>query len=217
LRRRDVAIRTPSQPHDEWLSLDEASKRLGVHPTTLRRWANEGSIEVFVTPGGHRRFSSGCLQRFQAYHQRQLPAQSQQRWVDQAIAQTRQQIPGQMWVAAYGEPDREAQRQLGRMLVGLTLQYVARSDDAPELLSEARRLGTEHAKMGQGLGRSLSDLLQAISFFRTTLLEGALLGLPLGVSSQPETSLRLLRRIEALLNEIQAGVVELYCPGRRNQ
>ncbi len=207
-----MAIRTPSQPPDDWLSLDEASKRLGVHPSTLRRWANEGSIEVFVTPGGHRRFSAGCLQRFQSHHQRQLPARSEQRWVDQAIAQTRQQIPGQMWVTAYGEPEREAQRQLGRTLVGLTLQYVARSDEAPDLLSEARRLGVEHARMGQELGRSLPDLLQAISFFRTTLLEGALLGLPPGVSSQPDTSLRLLRRIEALLNEIQAGVVEIYCP-----
>ena len=29
---------------------------VGVDPDTLRRWADEGRIEAYVTPGGHRRF-----------------------------------------------------------------------------------------------------------------------------------------------------------------
>ena len=40
-----------------WLSLDEAAKRLSVHPATLREWADKGQIRTFRTPGGHRRFS----------------------------------------------------------------------------------------------------------------------------------------------------------------
>src|SRR5258708_12715139 len=40
-----------------WLSLTEASKRLNVHPATLRDWADRGRIRTFRTPGGHRRFS----------------------------------------------------------------------------------------------------------------------------------------------------------------
>ncbi len=40
-----------------WLSLDEAAKRLSVHPGTLRDWADKGRIRTFRTPGGHRRFS----------------------------------------------------------------------------------------------------------------------------------------------------------------
>ena len=43
--------------HDQiWLTLSEAAEQLGVHPTTLRRWADNGDIPVSVTPGGHRRF-----------------------------------------------------------------------------------------------------------------------------------------------------------------
>ena len=40
----------------DWLTLGEASRILGVDPDTLRRWADGGKIEVFTTPGGHRRF-----------------------------------------------------------------------------------------------------------------------------------------------------------------
>jgi excisionase family DNA binding protein len=39
-----------------WLSLGPASRLVGVDPDTLRRWADEGRVEAYVTPGGHRRF-----------------------------------------------------------------------------------------------------------------------------------------------------------------
>jgi excisionase family DNA binding protein len=45
------------------LSLGPASRLLGVHPDTLRRWADEGRIEAFVSPGGHRRFDRRELER----------------------------------------------------------------------------------------------------------------------------------------------------------
>lgn len=45
-----------------WLSLGPASRLVGVDPDTLRRWADEGRIEVYVTPGGHRRFDRGALE-----------------------------------------------------------------------------------------------------------------------------------------------------------
>ena len=48
----------------QWLTLKEASEFLGVHFTTLRKWADEGEIRVFRTPGGHRRFSLADLRRF---------------------------------------------------------------------------------------------------------------------------------------------------------
>ncbi|NJM08455.1 helix-turn-helix domain-containing protein [Candidatus Gracilibacteria bacterium] len=52
-----------SEPHETiHLSLAEASKRLGVHATTLRRWADAGAIPVYMTPGGHRRFASGDIE-----------------------------------------------------------------------------------------------------------------------------------------------------------
>ena len=44
-----------------WIGLGEASRLLGIAPGTLRRWADEGRIPVFTTPGGHRRFARSTL------------------------------------------------------------------------------------------------------------------------------------------------------------
>ena len=48
---------------DTVLSLGPASRLLGVDPDTLRRWADEGRIDVFVTPGRHRRFDRRSIER----------------------------------------------------------------------------------------------------------------------------------------------------------
>ena len=37
----------------------EAGKLLHVSPITIRRWAQEGRLKFFTTPGGHRRFDLG--------------------------------------------------------------------------------------------------------------------------------------------------------------
>jgi hypothetical protein len=50
-------------PSGVWLSLGPASALVGVDPDTLRRWADEGRVACFLTPGGHRRFSRRSLER----------------------------------------------------------------------------------------------------------------------------------------------------------
>ena len=41
---------------DEWLSLSNAAKLLGVHPNTLLLWSDKGMLPVHLTQGGHRRY-----------------------------------------------------------------------------------------------------------------------------------------------------------------
>ncbi|HSS11653.1 MAG TPA: helix-turn-helix domain-containing protein [Acidimicrobiales bacterium] len=38
------------------LPTSAAAKILGVHPDTLARWADEGKVPYWRTPGGQRRF-----------------------------------------------------------------------------------------------------------------------------------------------------------------
>lgn len=209
-REGEDAMQEPARAQSQWLTLEQASKRLGVHPTTLRRWADAGEIDVLVTSGGHRRFIPSDLDRFERQrHRTRIPA-IRESWADHALAQTRNGLRAQQWPAAYEETERDAHRYIGRRLMGLLFQYIANSNECGEILSEARIIGEQHGAMAADRGRSLSDLLQAMSFFRTTLLEVALLESLGAASRHKDSSTHLLHRIERLVGEVQSGVVDRY-------
>jgi excisionase family DNA binding protein len=46
----------PSTTIATHLRLSDAAAIIGVHPETLRRWADAGKVRSFRTPGGQRRF-----------------------------------------------------------------------------------------------------------------------------------------------------------------
>jgi molybdopterin-binding protein len=52
------------------LRLGEAAAQLGVSPDTLRRWAEDGRIEVTLTPGGQRTVSQADVSRLAAERRR---------------------------------------------------------------------------------------------------------------------------------------------------
>ncbi|MHB8323903.1 MAG: IS607 family transposase [Candidatus Dormibacteria bacterium] len=55
-----------------WLPPKAAAERLGIHPVTLRRWADEGRVPV-VRPGRERRFRSEGLDRFLGQAPKDIP------------------------------------------------------------------------------------------------------------------------------------------------
>lgn len=50
----DKSMSTSTQPTH--LRLSDAAAIIGVHPETLRRWADAGKVRSFRTPGNQRRF-----------------------------------------------------------------------------------------------------------------------------------------------------------------
>ena len=52
------------EPRDNWLTLGQAAKLLGVAQSTVRAWSDAGRLPVFYTPGGHRRFKEDDLHAF---------------------------------------------------------------------------------------------------------------------------------------------------------
>lgn len=198
---------------EEWLPLSAAAARLNVHPTTLRRWADQGDIPVMLTPGGHRRFAAGELEAFaRQRHGRQPQADEfRSQWAEKALTHTRQEITEHedvRWLARLDDETRREHRRLGRQLMGLTLQYVS-ADNGEGFLEEARRLGQTYALISIKAGMPLAETLQAAFFFRDQLVETALQS-PAGAYVRPENNLRLVRRINTLLNTVQLAIAETY-------
>jgi len=76
----------------EWLSLSEASALLGVHPTTVRRWADSGDIPCLRTPGGHRRFRAADLTAWMRGQQMTTLVPQSETLVQTAVGYARQEM-----------------------------------------------------------------------------------------------------------------------------
>lgn len=197
---------------DKWLSLSAAAKELGVHLTTLRRWADNGEIPVMLTPGGHRRFSTAVIAQF-SQQRRNLSANSiETTWADQALTQTRQEIVvrgnQQTWITTMDDAARTQYRILGKQLLGLTMQYLS-DENGGEILKEAANIGHQYGEIGLHARLPLTEALEASMFFRDMLMETAL-QLPENTRIKPDANMRLLRRINTLLNTVQLGIAEVY-------
>lgn len=197
---------------EEWLSLSDAAQRLNIHPTTLRRWADNGDIPVMMTPGGHRRFAVSDLDTF-SHNRHGLRRISgiEQMWADRALTVTRREIMAHgdaHWLSVIDDKTRERNRLLGQQLMALTLQYISNGEDN-HLIDEARNIGHEYGRNCQLINMPLTDALQASIFFRDTMIETALT-LPENVNIRPEANMRLVRRINTILNTVHLAVAEVY-------
>ena len=47
-----------------FLTVGQAAAYVGVSPASLRKWANDGRVPAYRTPGGQRRFSLEDLDEF---------------------------------------------------------------------------------------------------------------------------------------------------------
>ena len=198
---------------ETWLTVKAASEKLGVHPTTLRRWANAGNIPVMLTPGGHRRFLESDLLQFTDERRRlKVVAGLERLWAENALTRAREEIvshQGKDWFLAFDEQDRAHKRQLGRRMMGLLLQYVSLTEGGEAILEEARAIGSEHAEHALNMGIPSTEALRVAMIFRDVVVEAAL-DLPETANVRPETNVLLLRRINTLLNVVQLAITQRY-------
>jgi excisionase family DNA binding protein len=61
---RDLPERRAPTSEPDWLTLGQAAKYLGVAQSTIRKWSDQGRVPAFYTPGGHRRYRRGDLDKF---------------------------------------------------------------------------------------------------------------------------------------------------------
>lgn len=224
---------SPSPTH--WLSLREAASLLGVHPTTLRAWADAGQIAVVRTPGGHRRFAEEDVSRLLVPEQGGLntPAVPSTRAAggtpehttagdldhtrmlvtnglqSNLLQQTRADLAGERdhagrWLLAFDEEQRHMQRETGRRLLGLAIQYMVRDRKQKQILLEGRTLAAWYGSSAAAQGLSLADLTRAFMFFRDSLGDA--------VTSQqadPEGD-EIHRRLRQFMDEVLFSALEAY-------
>jgi excisionase family DNA binding protein len=205
--------RERKQGHNEWLPLGKAAAILGVHGMTLRRWSDSGHFPCYRTAGGHRRYA---LQDIKAYLLGQSSGNGKalaNTWANKALTQTRQQVAAeheQRWMQAIGDEDlRREYRRMGHQLMGLLLQYVASDEPDDSFVEEAQRMGRRYGVYGMRLGLPLSDIVEATLFFRDILLESSL-EVPSTTYVESNANLRILRRVNQIINAIQLSVTRFY-------
>jgi excisionase family DNA binding protein len=204
---------------ERWLTISEAAEVLGVHPTTLRRWADQGKVEFRLTAGGHRRFAVTALDGVLSSRRKlRVVGGLEQQWADRALEQTRREL-GLMrtpheWPLTLSVHDRDAFRKLSRRLLGLLMQYISLGEGGEGLLQEGERVGRTYAAHALELGIGLSDLMWVLFFFRDNMIDSAL-EIPQMADLRPEANQRIVRRMNELLNNVQLAIVNAYYAGQR--
>jgi excisionase family DNA binding protein len=161
-----------------WLTLGEASRILGVDPDTLRRWADNGKVDVLKTPGGHRRFLrasiEGMLPRPRQPARQSLTAMGEppDRIAAEFLKRVRSDMADQDWHRNFDEASLRWFRERGMRMSDLLIGYIdaVRRPGRDEYLKQAASLGREYGVEAKRRALSLGEATQAFLFFRARFL-----------------------------------------------
>ncbi|MEZ4860670.1 MAG: helix-turn-helix domain-containing protein [Caldilineaceae bacterium] len=196
-----------------WLTLKDASDFLGVHFTTLRTWADKGEIQVFRTPGGHRRFSVADLRRFLEERAGRSVSSDVDVVIGVALQHVQREIekmPPEQWRWNYAltENAHHLRRQRGQRLFALAISFVLKPTQRPRILEEGRKLGLEYGVEAYTSKVSLVDAGRAVRFFRNQLIQAV------RAEDSPELldadDLRIQQQIDLFLDEVLYAVLAGY-------
>ena len=162
--------------NNEWLSLSEAAHVLGIHPSTVRTWADQGFLPVHRTQGGHRRFRRSevelCMDTQTAKEENDVD-----QVIQHALKKTRLQISeghleAEEWYRKLDAEARDQYRRSGRVLLQGLMTY--NGSDEISGRAEARAIGYEYASIGRRCNLGMADSIHAFLFFRNSMLNAML-------------------------------------------
>ncbi len=181
---------------DQWLSLSQASRLLGVHASTLRRWADTGKVACQRTPGGHRRFSRRRMM--------QMLEGSGSEAAMEATAGL-----AAPWHQAYEQAGLvEDLREVGQRLAGIVMQFLLRDDNDERYLAEARAAAEAYARRSMAGGIGLRDAVGAFLYYRGMYVD--LAAQTRGGGSEASPGGRSLARYELLMGQVLIALIAEY-------
>ncbi len=203
-----------SNDNSEWVSLRHAADMLGVHPATVRNWADRGELASRRTPGGHRRFKRSDLEQLASTH---MTADVQpievQVIIQNALGRARMGVGDGMlddipWYSAMSDHTRAEMRTYGRNLLDALRKFLA--DDGPdERLSDAIRLGKEYAAALTEDGLTLPQAMRGFFYFSEFVVNAILSWSEITPRSASEWA-NLLRQVNNFMNAMLLSMVEYY-------
>ncbi|MFO7320435.1 MAG: helix-turn-helix domain-containing protein [Chloroflexota bacterium] len=197
----------------EWVSLRQAADILGVHPATVRNWADKGELPSRRTAGGHRRFRKADLLQY-AETQGELQPAEVQIIIQNALGQTRMEVGGGTlsgvpWYAAMSEKTREELRQQGRRVLEQLRAYLAAG--APDAqLADAIRLGKDYAALLQNDGLTLPQAVRGFFYFSDFVINAILTWSEIATPRTTTEWSALLRHVNTFINSMLLSIIEYY-------
>jgi excisionase family DNA binding protein len=160
----------------DWLSLRDAAGLLGVHPGTVRSWADKGLLPSYRTRGGHRRFKRSEVELW-ASTSRSGEIVDPASVVQAAVRNIRLKISEGRLAAEpwYQKLDDEARRQYRESAQSLFHGLVGYlTSGGEEGTSEARSIGYEYASRARRFAMNSAEAARAFLFFRDALLQSVI-------------------------------------------
>jgi len=205
-----------SENNADWLGLSKTAEFLGVHPSTVRAWADKGELPSHRTPGGHRRFRLTELELWTSANRSDLSSEGEL-LIQNAIGRARLEVTegrlaAQPWYRQFDEAARAAYRDVGRRLLRQLVAYLG-SD--PELaLAEGRLIGREYASMGRTGRFTLVETVRAFLFFRDLIAESMFSVYEIAGVRSSHAWADINRKVSAFTNEVLLGLIDAFgAPG----
>ena len=164
---------TDSNAASQWVGLAEAARLLGVHPATVRSWADRGLLPSQRTAGGHRRFRRLDLEQWME-GQQVTPSTEAQLLVQSAVGRARFEVgEGPVsetdWYRQVDEQARHDMRLLGRHLMEVLGRYLGSPTD--QALAEARLIGLDYGKTIRKQNLTLGQAIEGFFTFNDFIVD----------------------------------------------
>jgi len=212
---REGYFMTSLQTEDEWLSLSEAAEMLGMHPATVRLWADRNDLPSRRTNGGHRRFRRSDIEARLRQDAERKPRPTAQLLVQSVLGRVRfaftdGTLKTLSWYENFDDSALEAYRSLGRRVLELLLRALNDGTSADDLRAEAVLLGAEYGSVTRDSHVPVADAVRAFLYFRSLVDESVIqLAEVQGVRDYPDIPwAESLYQIQTLTNEILPTLIE---------
>ena len=162
---------------EDRVNISEASRILAVSEQALRQWTDEGKIEAFITPGGHRRYSQVELKRFISQSRKTLGMKDLVIDLEHVVPVLHDTATDYLRSTSWqGHLDSESQKylaSLGRHLLELIIKSVSKVSLQAETSKDVQEVGADFGRILARQGLPLTDAVQTFIQHRTPIIKVA--------------------------------------------